>query len=178
MSDKDFVTYEYMAKTGKAEESARLADLYEAFGWEIVSSAPSALSSVTLSLRRDKKLKHRAELRRLQGQAENVLQTIKRMNGAKTFGARVFSCIFGIIAALVLGGGMCLVMLNAGGAAGFAGGIVLGVAGIVLCCVNYPLYKKISQKNTARLMPVIEENEEKLSNLLEQGNDLLSTELI
>ena len=114
MQEKDFIAYEYTSKTVKAEEQARIADLYEAFGWEIVSVSPTALNGVTLSLRRDRKLKHRQELLRLERQAENTLKTIEGLNRSKTLASGIFAYVFGIIAALVLGGGMCLVMLHPG----------------------------------------------------------------
>ena len=90
----------------------------------------------------------------------------------------MFAWIFGIIAALILGGGMSLVMLREGSAAAMAGGILLGVLGIALCAVNYFLYKKLATKKTKALLPVIDETEEALANLLEKGNDLLRTELL
>lgn len=178
MQEKDFIAYEYTSKTVKAEEQARIADLYEAFGWEIVSVSPTALNGVTLSLRRDRKLKHRQELLRLERQAENTLKTIEGLNRSKTLASGIFAYVFGIIAALVLGGGMCLVMLHQGQIAAMAGGIVLGLAGIVLCAVNYPIYKKLTEKRSARVLPAVDENEEKLAGLLEQGNDLLHAEII
>ena len=58
------------------------------------------------------------------------------------------------------------------------GGIILGIIGIALCCVNYFIYKKIVDKNTKKLLPAIDENEEKLANILEKGNDLLQAEQI
>jgi len=58
------------------------------------------------------------------------------------------------------------------------GGIVLGVVGIVLCCVNYPIYKKIVAGKTNKILPMIDDNEEKLANLLEKGNDLLRADII
>lgn len=100
------------------------------------------------------------------------------MQKAKTLGASIFAYIFGCIAALVLGGGMCLTMLIEGSIPAFAGGIALGIAGIILCAVNYPIYKKIAENKTKQLLPVIDDGEEKLANLLEKGNDLLKTDII
>ena len=93
-------------------------------------------------------------------------------------GASVFSYIFGCIAALLLGGGMSLIMLNQNNFAAFVGGIALGIAGIALCCVNYFIYKKMVEKKTGELLPIIDDNEEKLANILEKGNDLLKADLI
>ncbi len=73
---------------------------------------------------------------------------------------------------------MCLCMLIENNIPAFVGGIVLGIAGIVLCGINYLIYKKISEKKTKTLLPIIDDNEEKLANILEKGNDLLKTDLI
>ena len=62
--------------------------------------------------------------------------------------------------------------------AALVGGIVLGIIGIVLCGVNYPIYKRLASQKTKALLPVIDEAEEKLANLLERGNELLSAERI
>ena len=93
-------------------------------------------------------------------------------------GASIFAYIFGILSTLVFGGGMCLCMLTENNIPAFAGGIILGVAGIALCGINYLIYKKIVAKKTKSLLPVIDETEEKFANLLEKGNDLLKAELI
>ena len=90
----------------------------------------------------------------------------------------MFAYIFGCIAALVLGGGMCLVMLIEGSVPALIGGIFLGVAGLALCGVNYLIYKKLAAKKTRELLPVIDQTEEKLADILERGNELLRTELI
>lgn len=59
----------------------------------------------------------------------------------------VFSYIFGSIGAIIMGAGMSLVMTDIGAIVGIENpmkpGIVIGVSGLVLAIVNYPVYKKI-----------------------------------
>lgn len=178
MQERDFVSYEYKTKTVKAKDQTRAMDMYEAFGWEVTSTTPTLPDGVTLSLKRDRKQKHKQELTKLERQAEDTFDTINGLHRAKTAGASVFAYIFGCIATLVLGGGMCLVMLIENSIPALVGGIVLGLIGIALCSVNYLIYKKIVAKKVKTLLPVIDETEEKLANLLEKGNDLLSSETI
>lgn len=97
---------------------------------------------------------------------------------SKTAGASVFAYLFGIAAALILGGGMCLTMLIENSIPALVGGIVLGVAGLALCGVNYVIYQKLAAKKTKQILPVIDRTEEKLADLLEKGNGLLQAELI
>ena len=61
--------------------------------------------------------------------------------------ANIFTYTFGIISALVLGTGMSLAMQVIGnGVTGMILGIIIGVIGIIGCCVNYPIYKKLLKK--------------------------------
>lgn len=178
MQEKDFVAFEYKTKTVKSEEQSRVADLYEAFGWEVSKVTPEIAGNVTVVFRRDRRQKHKQELVKLERQAESVFVTIGKLNKAKTAGANIFGFVFGIVSALILGGGMSLTMLNSAGAPAFAGGVVLGALGIILCAINYPIYKKIAEKNTARVLPAIDDSEEKLANLMEAGNDLLKADIV
>ena len=58
--------------------------------------------------------------------------------------ANIFTYTFGIISALVLGTGMSLAMQVIGsGITGMILGIIIGIIGIIGCCVNYPIYKKL-----------------------------------
>ncbi|MGN0820020.1 MAG: hypothetical protein ACI4M6_06530 [Christensenellaceae bacterium] len=178
MQEKDFVSYEYTTKAVKAKDQTRAMDMYESFGWEVTATTPTSIDGVTLSLKRDRKLKHKQELNKLERQAEELFEIINRQNGAKTLGATIFAFTFGAIAALIFGGGLCLTMLITNNIPALIGGILLGVVGIILCVVNYPIYKKLSAKKTKQLLPVIDDNEEKLANLLEKGNELLKTDLV
>lgn len=178
MQDKDFVSYEYATKTVKANDQTKAIDLYEAFGWEVTATTPTALNGVTLSLKRDRKQQHKQELNKLERQSEETLSAIARLHNAKTMGASIFAYIFGSIAALILGGGMCLTMLIENSVPALVGGIILGLFGIALCSVNYLIYKKLVEKKTKQILPIIDDNEEKFANLLEKGNDLLRADII
>ncbi len=177
MQEKDFVSYEYKTVAVKAKDQARAMDMYEAFGWEITGSSASAIDCVTLSLKRDRKQKHKQELNKLERQAEATFDTINGLQRSKTRAAGIFSYLFGIVAALMFGGGMCLVMLFEGVPA-LVGGVVLGAAGLALCGVNYIIYLRLVAKKTREVLPVIDDNEEKLANILEKGNGLLRADLI
>lgn len=177
MQEKDFITYEYRTKTVKAKDRTRVMDMSEAIGWEVTVTTPT-IEGVTVSLKRDRKIKHKQELIKLERQADETFSAINKLNSAKTLTASVFAYIFGCIAALILGGGMCMTMLTENNVTAFVGGIALGIAGIVLCSVNYLIYKKIEEKKTVQVIPLIDDNEEKLANILAKGNDLLNTDLI
>lgn len=178
MQEKDFVSYEYRTKTVKAKDQSKAMDMYEAFGWEITSASPSLADGITLSLKRDRRQKHKQELTKLERQAEEVFATINALEKEKTFFATVIAIVFGVIATLVLGGGMSMVMLETGSVSYLVGGILLGLAGIALCCINYPLHKVIAEKKTKQVLPLIDDNEEKLASILEKGNYLLRTDII
>ena len=61
--------------------------------------------------------------------------------------ANVFSYVFGSISAIIMGSGMSLVMTDIGATVGIADpmlpGIVVGIVGMIMAIVNYPMYKGI-----------------------------------
>lgn len=59
--------------------------------------------------------------------------------------AEIFAFTFGVVAALIMGVGMCLSMkvIGGGSTAMVALGIIVGIIGIVMAGVNYPIYKKM-----------------------------------
>lgn len=72
------------------------------------------------------------------------IDELKKLDKKVKTPAIAFAYIFGIIAALILGTGMCLAMNVIGGTTVWMiVGIVVGVVGIILCCANYPIYKTL-----------------------------------
>ena len=61
--------------------------------------------------------------------------------------ANIFAYVFGSVSAIVMGAGMSLVMTDIGATVGMANpmvpGIVIGVVGLAMAIVNYPLYKRL-----------------------------------
>ena len=58
--------------------------------------------------------------------------------------AYVLAYTLGVFGALLLGIGMCLAMQVIGEGTGlFVGGIILGIIGIIIICINYPLFLKV-----------------------------------
>lgn len=76
------------------------------------------------------------------------LIALKKLDRRAKLPAVIFTYTFGVIGALVLGIGMCLTMKVIGQSLSFAMplGIVIGVAGIAMVSVNYPVYKKLLEK--------------------------------
>lgn len=69
---------------------------------------------------------------------------LRKLDAKAKAPANTFAYTFGIISALVLGTGMSFAMQVIGsGVAGMILGIIIGIIGIVGCCINYPVYKKI-----------------------------------
>ena len=61
--------------------------------------------------------------------------------------ANVFSYVFGSIGAIIMGAGMSLVMTDIGTTIGIADpmipGIAIGIVGMFMALINYPIYKRI-----------------------------------
>ena len=61
--------------------------------------------------------------------------------------ANVLAYVFGSLGAVVMGSGMSLIMTDIGSKIGMAevmvSGIVIGVIGMLMVLVNYPIYKKM-----------------------------------
>ncbi len=75
------------------------------------------------------------------------LDALKELDAKVKRPANVFAYIFGSVAALIMGCGMSLVMTDIAATLGISHamplGIAVGVVGLLLAVVNYPLYKGI-----------------------------------
>lgn len=75
------------------------------------------------------------------------LENLRQMDARVKRPAQVFSYVFGSISALIMGAGMSLVMTDIGAILGMAStlvpGIAVGLVGMALALVNYPLHKKL-----------------------------------
>ncbi|MCR5290805.1 MAG: hypothetical protein K6E51_12505 [Treponema sp.] len=78
------------------------------------------------------------------------VRQLKKLDEKAKLPAFVTAMTVGIIGTLVFGSGMCFAMGVLGsGVVAMVFGIILGIVGIVICAVNYPLYKKLLKKGKA-----------------------------
>ena len=69
---------------------------------------------------------------------------LRKLDAKAKLPATIFTYTFGIITALITGVGMCLSMKVIGeGTLMMVLGIILGIIGMILMGVNFPIYKKI-----------------------------------
>ena len=75
------------------------------------------------------------------------LDALKALDKKVKKTANVFAVVFGSISAVVMGSGMSLVMTDIGSIIGIESpmfpGIIIGVVGLVMALLTYPMYKKI-----------------------------------
>lgn len=90
---------------------------------------------------------------------EDKMEQLRRLDAAVTKKATTVSLVFGVIGALILGTGMSLAMTEIGELLGMQGatamlvGILIGIIGIVLVCVAYPVYNRILKKEREKIAP-------------------------
>lgn len=78
---------------------------------------------------------------------ESNLDALRRLDAKAKRPANVFGYVFGSIGAIIMGAGMSLVMTDIGAMLGISNtmplGIAIGIVGMVMTIVNYPIYKAI-----------------------------------
>ena len=83
--------------------------------------------------------------------------------------ANVFAYIFGSVSAIIMGAGMSLVMTDIGATLGMHStmvpGILIGLVGMALALVNYPLYKRILGSRKGKYSAEILKLSEKIMNV-------------
>ena len=75
------------------------------------------------------------------------LDALRELDAKVKRPANVFAYVFGSISAIIMGAGMSLVMTDIGATVGITDpmvpGIAIGIVGMVMAIVNYPMYKRI-----------------------------------
>ena len=86
------------------------------------------------------------------------MEKLRKLHGIPTQKAQAASLAVGIIGALIMGTGMSLAMTDIGAALGSLAmvlGIAVGLVGMVLVALAYPLYNRVLSKQREKIAPEI-----------------------
>ena len=89
---------------------------------------------------------------------ETKMEQLRQLHAIPTQKAQAASLAVGIIGALILGTGMSLCLTNLGAALGSLAmvvGIAVGLVGMVLVALAYPLYNRVLTKQRQKMAPEI-----------------------
>ena len=92
---------------------------------------------------------------------EDKMEKLRRLDKGAEMAGTMAALAFGILGSLLLGIGMCCTMVW--GATLFVLGIVVGIPGIALMAVAYPMYKKITKKQREKIAEQVLALSEELS---------------
>lgn len=90
--------------------------------------------------------------------AEDKMEQLRMLDAKVSNKATGISIALGVVGALVMGTGMSLLMSDFGtmlGQFAMPVGIVLGIVGMVMLAVAYPVYQRILKKERERVAPEI-----------------------
>ena len=92
-------------------------------------------------------------------ETEDKMAQLRRLDASVYSKATTAALVIGIIGALVMGLGMSIVMTDIGAALGtilaMIVGVGIGIIGIVLVCLAYPMYTRTLKKEREKIAPEI-----------------------
>ena len=168
--NKNFVGYEYRDITVSRSMEAMYVDGYQNFGWELDSSSglPTGIGGVTLKFKRDRKIRNKAELTRLQRQFDANVNEISNMEKSKGDSATIVAFTVGMIGTAFMAGSVFAVT---GGAIVLC--IILAVPAFIGWILPYFLYKSTYSKKATKVSPLIDNKYDEIYEICERANDLL-----
>ena len=89
---------------------------------------------------------------------ENKMEQLRKLHAIPTRKAQAAALAVGIIGVLIMGTGMSFAMTDIGAALGSIAmvvGIVIGIVGMVLIALAYPLYNRVLKKQREKIAPEI-----------------------
>ena len=90
---------------------------------------------------------------------EDKMEQLRKLHAIPNRKARAAALAVGIVGALIMGIGMSLVMTDIGAVLGtvlaMVIGIGIGIIGIVLVCLAYPIYNRTLKKEREKIAPEI-----------------------
>ena len=89
---------------------------------------------------------------------EDKMEQLRRLHAIPTRKAQAASIAIGILGALILGTGMSLILTDLGSALdhwAMVIGILVGILGLILVALAYPLYNRVLRKERQRIAPEI-----------------------
>lgn len=92
---------------------------------------------------------------------EDKMETLRRLDKNAEKPGTIIALVIGIIGALIMGVGMCCTMVWADTL--FVPGILIGILGIAILSIAYPVYKKVTRKRRAKVAEQILSLTEELS---------------
>ena len=166
MTEKEngFVGFEYMEVSAKRSMESMYADSYGNFGWEFEGSSlqENTSDSVTMKFKRDRKLRNKAELTRLQRQFE-------ALERSKTTAASIAAFSIGLVGSAFLGGAVFAYL-----AGSLPLMVVLAIPGFLGWIVPYFCYRKLCSSRERQIIPLVEQKNDEIYAVCEQGCRLLN----
>lgn len=89
---------------------------------------------------------------------EDKMEQLRKLHYSATQKAQAASIAIGVVGALVLGTGMSLCMTELGAALGHFAvvlGIVVGLIGLILVALAYPVFHRVLKKERERIAPEV-----------------------
>ncbi|MDR0838901.1 MAG: hypothetical protein LBN99_04590 [Oscillospiraceae bacterium] len=164
VNSKNFVGYEYKEVYAGRDFEGVYADGYPNFGWQLDGG-----SYGRLKFKRDRKIRNKAELSRLQREFEAIIRDIENLERSKTNGAQIAALTVGLIGTALVGGatfafiyGEMIPLM-----------IVLALPGFILWGLAYMLYNRFKAKKSAAAEPLIDKKYDEIYEVCAQAHTLL-----
>lgn len=175
---RNYIGYEYKEIPSDGQFVSLLLDGYENFGWEINDSLPDGSAAgkigggqkTVIRLKRDRKILNKAELTRLQRNFEACVSQIQELEQRKASAATAYAIILGVIGTAFMAGSTFAVTAQP---PHYILCTLLAIPGFLGWIFPYFLYKKVAEKRTEKIIPLIEEKYDEIYEICEKGNKLL-----
>lgn len=169
-NESNFIGYEYKDITVKRKMESVYTDGYNNFGWALEGTSTSVqnVGSVTIKFKRDRKIRNKVELTRLQRQFDAAVAEIETLESSKVIGASVVAYVIGVI-----------------GTSFMAGSVFANQADIFAAFYNsssprfrrldHPIFslQQYQQEKTNKVAPLIDQKFDKIYEVCEKANALL-----
>jgi hypothetical protein len=160
-------SYEYTTiRVVRAEESLH-REVHESFGW-VLDGCVRARETVTLELKRDRRIRNRPVVAELQRTAEAALAAIERLERSKTATASAVAWSVGVAGAAFFAG--AVFSLDAGLVPLF---LYLGFHGVLCWVAPHFVHTRLRHRRTAKVAPLIDREYEVLHEAAERARGLL-----
>ena len=166
----NFVGYEYKDVTVRNDKENLYLDGYQNFGWQVEGSYPRGLgfAGVTLKFKRDRKIRNKAELTRLQRQFDACISEIESLESSKNSSATIVAFTIGIIGTACMAAATFAFLANM-----IIPCIVLAVPGFIGWIIPYFCFKSTYNRKEKKVTPLIDNKCDVIYEICEKGNSLL-----